>query len=224
MLLAAALALTLGVSSASADTSYSLNLGNTSGSPALSDFPPPYGTVNVHLDDSTHATITFTALPGPGTVQYLFGGGGAVAVNTNGAATIVAGFTGSNSGSGYSGTNLSNGGAGNEDGWGSFSNTLNEFDGYSWSLTTVTFQLAKSSGSWGSSADVLANNADGHLVAAHIFVSPTAAMATSGALATGFATNGPTLPGPEPATMALALAGIGTIGLGGVRRYLRRKA
>jgi PEP-CTERM motif len=223
LLLAVALTMTLGVSSASADSiSYDLGVPNS----GISSFPGPYGTVTVTTaGNSNTATITLTANT-IGSNFYMFGGQGTIGVNTNGAATIVSGsIGGSNAGSGFSGPNLSDAGSGNEDGFGSFSNTVDNFDGYMWSATTVTFTLHKTTGTWANAADVLAANGSGYVAAGHVFVSDTKNFDSNPNFnaPTGFAANGSN-PVPEPSTIALALSGVGLIGLGGVRRLLRRKA
>src|SRR5262245_1064064 len=91
---------TLGVGmlapTARADATYTLNLGHS----GLSAFPATYGTVDVHLVDSTHATVTFDSAA-TGGFQYLFGAQGAAAVNVSGSFTPTAGsLTGSNTLSG----------------------------------------------------------------------------------------------------------------------------
>src|SRR5262245_36865232 len=82
------------------------------GNSAINGFPGPYASVDVNRTDSTHATITFTGLT-QGTNQFRMGAQGAAAVNVNASAFSVSGLTGSSSpGTGYSGVNLSNAGAG----------------------------------------------------------------------------------------------------------------
>src|SRR5207247_60544 len=97
--------------------SYTLTTGN----PAISGYPGPYGTVSVSLADSTTANITFTALAG-----YVFGGQGVAAVNVNAASWTISGFTGLPVGAGP----LSDGGPNNEDGFGTFNQTVDNNDGY----------------------------------------------------------------------------------------------
>src|SRR5262249_48209621 len=154
----------------------------------------------------THATITFTAAtPGP-TNTFLFGDGGSVAVNVNATSWTLGTITGSNAGTGFTPGPYSDGGSGNEDGFGSFNQTIDSFDGYGNSSSQVVFSLTNTSGSWANDASVLTANSQGNTVAAHIFVTTTPANAGSNggsALATGFASNG-TPAAPEPSTMAIA--------------------
>src|SRR5262249_19052053 len=110
----------------------------------------------------------------------------------------------------------SDGGAGNEDGFGSFNQTINSFDGFDHSSTTISFTLTNTSGTWGSAADVLAANASGNVVAAPIFVcvdSPGCTQSSSKP-ATGFATqSGPTST-PEPSSTVLLSLALISVGFG----------
>jgi hypothetical protein len=95
--LALALAVTLGAGRASADFIFELTTGNS----AISGFTGPYATVDVHLTDSTHATITFASLAAAGNI-YLMGTAGAAAVNVNASSFSVGSFSASNAGTGFS--------------------------------------------------------------------------------------------------------------------------
>lgn len=190
-------AVTLAALPAKADFIVGLGIGNS----GISSYPGPYGTVDVHLTDSTHATITFTSITKDGYI-YLFGGQGAVGVNVNATSWTLGSLSAANHGTGFinhgnrpSDPLLSNGGAGHEDGFGSFNQTINSFDGFTHSSDTISFTLTDKSGTWANANRVLALNADGHIAAAHIFVTASPANAANGALATGYAA------APEPTTM-----------------------
>src|SRR5215472_10923201 len=214
---ASAFALTLGVAGmpAHADLIFNSDLGNA----AISGFAGPYATVDVHLVDSTHATVEFTSLTNSGNI-YLMGDGGSVGVNVNASSWNLSFLKDSNSGTGF--TNavgfLSDGGAGNEDGFGSFNQTVNTFDGYGHSADDIEIALQNTSGTWADANSVLTGNSQGQLAAAHIFVTSSPANAANGAIVTGFATGQDAPPAvPEPGS--LALLGTALVSL----RLLRRK-
>lgn len=197
---------------ASADFIFSLDTGN----PAISGFTGPYATVDVHLTDSTHATISFTALDPAGSNDYMMGAAGAVGFNVNGAAAISL-ISGTNDGLGFTPGTWSDGGAGNEDGFGSFNHTIDSFDSYGHASDFITFTLTKSSGTWSSDTNVLTANSGGSLAAAHIIVSPGEDFSSAGALATGYAAGSGTPTPPhfdivEP--HAVGLFGLVVLGLG----------
>ena len=97
----------LTVGSAQAN-SYSLDLGNS----ALFGITGPYGSVNVSLNDSTHAVITFTAGVENGN-QFLFGGQGSADFNVN-ATSFTATFGSFSQLSGFAPAIITSGGAGND--------------------------------------------------------------------------------------------------------------
>jgi hypothetical protein len=177
-----AAALVVCVEAATADFIVPLAVPNA----ALADFTGPYAQLDVHLVDSTHATVTFDSLTNAGNV-YLMGDGGTVALNVNATSFTLGSLSGANSGVGFTAGPLSDGGAGNEDGFGSFNLTINSFDGFTHSLSEVTFGLTNNSGVWGSAANVLAENDKSNFAAAHIFVAPSPADVADGALGGGFA-------------------------------------
>jgi hypothetical protein len=219
---ALALALTFGVGSASADLMFSLTTNNGGfGNP-----PGPYGTVTVHLVSSTEATIT--AIGGQvGSNVYLFGDGGTLGFNTNGAVTVQS-ITGSNSrtDSGFGAFTpgpFTAAGAGNEDGFGSFNQTINDFDGYQHSVNSITVDITLNSGSWASAASVLTPNASGFSVADHLFLAMDNGNGTiSNTGSTGFVVDGPSTVVPEPSALILLGTVVMLIAGHGWRR--RRKA
>ena len=201
--------LLLGVSGAAvADFVYTLDTNNIA-------IPGPIGTATVHLIDSTHASVTFLA--NNPTFNYWFSDGGAVAVNVN-AATWIATATGNCA----SCSPLANGGAGNEDGFGSFKQTFNAGSGAPGDRSTsITVLLTNTSGTWASDMVVLIGNASGFSVAAHVFVCPQGINGTCSA--TGFATNGSggvEQQGrvPEPGMLGLLAIGLLASGVTVVRR------
>lgn len=201
------------VSTANADSiSFNLTLGNS----AISGYPGPYASVLVDRTSPTAATITFTSLLNSGHI-YLFGANGSVAVNVNATAfTLGPIITGSNAGTGFTPGPFSDGGSNNEDGFGSFNQTIDSFGGYTHSSDSLSFTLSNTSGTWSSAANVLTPNNNGYLAAAHIFVADYPADASNGALATGYAANGAV---PEPGT--IGLVALGALGLLGAVRKRR---
>lgn len=194
----------------------------------FSGFPSPYGTVTVTTaaPNSNVATVTFTANESNPLNAYLFGGNGSVAVNVHASSwTLGSTITGTTL-PGFNAATYSNGGAGNEDGFGSFNQNINSNDGFTSASTSISFTLTDNSGTWASAANVLVSNDSGFDAAAHLFVcaNPATACTTgSGAAITGFVTEGGLDPVPEPSSVTLfgsALIGIAEI----LRRRVRRKA
>jgi hypothetical protein len=191
--------------------SYPLDTGNSA---LTGTSTGPYGTVTVDLTSPNTATITFTADPG-----FLFLSQGAVAIEPHFTGiTIVINQTGTVL-PGFSGPQLTFNPNQTEDGFGTFSATLDEFDGFQWALSSVTIDLINNGGTWAGAGDVLTPNGSGNVVAAHIGIcntNPCENAASGGSfVATGYATSGPTQ-APEPSS--LSMLGIGALGLLGFAR------
>ena len=210
--------LALAVLPARADTiTYSIGLGNS----AISGYTGPYATATVNRTDSTHATITFSALSGGGN-QFLFVDGGSVAVNVNATSWTLGAITGTQVPSaGFAPLSFSNGGSGNEDGFGTFNQKIDNFDSFDHAALTVTFSLTDTSGSWLTAGDVLAQNggSTGYYLGAHIAVTSDPALQANGAKATGFAVDNGIV--PDGGT-TIALLGFALVGVGALRRKITR--
>jgi len=184
----------LGLQHAKADqVNYTLTTANDSGLGT-----GPFGTVNVNLTVPNMATITFTAAPG-----YLFVDGGSVAVNVNASTWLIGTFT-------SNGDPVSDDGAGNEDGFGSFNQKVS-MQNSSNGASIISFVLTNTSGTWLTAANVLAFNLQNWLVAAHIQIATGL---------TGFAAgpNGGTVPDGGTTVMLLGAA-LGALGM--ARRFFR---
>ena len=182
----------LGLQQAKADSvTYMLTNAN---SPGLGT--GPFGTVHVDLTAGV-ATITFTAASG-----YLFVDGGSVAVNVNASAWTIGNFT-------SNGESVSDTGAHNVDGFGSFNQTLSQANSSN-GASLVTFTLTNTSGTWASASQVLIANVDGWLVGAHLQIANGF---------TGYAVgNTTTLPDGGTTVMLLGAA-LGALGM--ARRFIR---
>jgi hypothetical protein len=187
----------LGFQQAKADTKdYTLTTSNSPGTLGTG----PFGNVNVNLTSSTTATITFTAASG-----YLFVDGGSAAVNVNATSWTIGTFF-------SNGEAVSDAGAGNEDGFGSFNQKVSMQDSSN-GASTISFVLTNTSGgTWASAVNVLAFNGNNWLVAAHIQIQ-------NGTGNTGFAAgpSGGTIPDGGTTVMLLGAA-LGALGM--ARRYL----
>ena len=201
---------------------YSLDNGNSAIFPG---YAPPYGSVQVNLTDSTHATITFTSDTVAGNI-YLFGGAQAIDVNVNATTFSIGTVVGSNAGTGFSPGQFTPQGSQNVDGRGVFNETIDSDAGYTHAADTVTFTLTDTSGSWANASSVLLANGNGNFPAAHIFVTTNPADASGSALVTGYAgsdtTNTPRSSVPDGGSTAILL-GSAMVGLGSLRLCLRRK-
>jgi hypothetical protein len=183
--------LTMGAPTVMADT-LTLTIGVPNSD--VSAYPGPYANVTVNRTDNTHATITFNTLD-QGKYDYFIIDSSIADVNVNATSWTIGGFsfTAPSFSSGKA-SNLSSGGSGNVDGFGTFNQTLNNKDGYAQAATEVDFTLTNTSGTWASAASVLTPNGSGWEAAAHVAVCDTSTNptcnTTPGAVATGYAANG----------------------------------
>lgn len=210
---AAVLLIGLAVSPAAADTiTYNLTVPNT----ALSSYPQPYASVYIDLTSGTTATIKFTGLTSTntnGTYTYILGTTNAADLNVNGAFSVSnINFTGGCTGTGCpaGGTGFTVG-SGNVSSFGSFNLTLTNNDGFKDAVSSVTFTLTDTSGTWSSASNVLLANSLGNFAAAHVFATGATC---NGACVTGFASNTSGSFTPEPNTaflLGLALFGLGFV-------------
>ena len=173
-----------GPKSASADIiSYTLTTANDTSAVGSG----PYATVQVNLTSGTTATITFTA-----SSDYSLVDSNIADVNVNAASWTIGTFSSTPS------TTISDTGSGNVSTFGVFNQTTKEQNA-STLLSTVSFVLTDTGGTWANAASVLTANANGFIAAAHVasaaqcILTPTAC--------TGFVS----VPGP--------LAGTGLPGL-----------
>jgi len=206
----------LGVHSASA-ASYTLNTPNSD----ISTYGSSFGTVSVSLVNPNTAQITFTA-GSFGAYHFLFGDGGSVALNVNGAVTYggYSSITQPQTQGGAPQTPTFTQSSGNEDGFGNFNFQLNNVDGYQHAVSAITFTIDLNSGTWASDADVLTPNANLDVVGAHIFV-VNADGTWSNTGFTGYAA-GSTPPVPDGGS-TVALLGCALAGIGAVGRHFRKR-
>lgn len=165
----------------------------------------PYGTVDVHLVDSTHAILTFNANTAGN--FFFMGGTGSAAANVDAATFTLSSISGDCSSCTYSQQS-----AGNEDGWGSFNARVTSSNsGPGGRSTTISFELTNTSGTWADDLAVLTNTNQGFQVAAHVGYCPTG---IGGDCTTGFTTASgpPVLETPEPGVLSLVAAGLLVLG------------
>jgi hypothetical protein len=209
----------LGLQQAKADVfNFQLSSGNT----ALTGggFTGPYANVSVTTNGTNVAFTSLTQTVGGNTYVYLFGDGSSVAVNASAASTI-GNFVATQL-AGFQAPSLSDAGSGNVDGFGVFSNTANNFDGFAHATNSITFTLTRTSGVWGAANAVLIANDAVHnaFAAAHIFVTLNPPSLANGAVVTGFGANGGGVSVPDGgATVMLLGAALGALGM--ARRFLK---
>jgi hypothetical protein len=184
---------------------------------------PTYQGINmVQVDVTTNGTkdaiITFTSQTSGGNI-FLMSDGGAAAVNASAAASITAvSYTQVASG-GFNTASFTTFTNQNSDGFGQLSNGVDNSSGFDVAVNSITFTLTRTSGVWGLASTVLVANAQGALVAAHIYVTQAPGAKANGASFTGYAANGGavTIPDGGATVMLLGMA-LGALGV--VRRYL----
>jgi hypothetical protein len=100
--------------------------------------------------------------------------------------------------------------------FGVFNFVLKNNDGWTCAVSKLIFSIENKSGSWSSDTDVLTLNNKDYLAASHIFVPNSDG---SGAISTGFASNG----NPVPIPAAVYLFGSGLAALGFIPRRKLKK-
>jgi hypothetical protein len=178
--------------------------------------PTGFATITVDLQNPTTAVITFNSTVN-GPYANLFGDGGSAGLNVNGGFSIDS-ITGT-AAAGFQQATYSSGGAGNEDGFGSFNLTVNSNDGFGHCSTQIVISLT---GSWTDAADVLTANAGGSVAAAHIFVTADPANPANGAINTGFAATGLDTPEVPDGGSTLIMLGCALVGVAKARACLTR--
>jgi protein with PEP-CTERM/exosortase system signal len=207
----------LGLQQAKADSfSFNLTASNIG-------FTPPFISVTVNRTSTTSATITFNSLTSGG-FTYLMIDGGSAAVNVNASSWTIGSFSSTTPATGgfvpQPAGFPQDGGAGNEDGFGSFNQTVNSFDGTDHAMSQISFTLTNLSGTWATASAVLTGNAQGFLAAAHIVVFTAGNVVNGQQITTGFATGNNTLSVPDGGATVMLL-GVAFGALGMARRFLK---
>jgi len=184
---------------------------------AISPYPAPYVHVTVNQSGNT-ATFTFTADTSHAGLTYLMGDGSSAAVNVNDPGPTVTAI------SPASLSQQNPPGTSNVNGFGLFNVVLDNADGNAQATSTLSFTVTKATGTWtgvfSGATPVLVANATGAFAASHLFVREGT---STDATATGYVANGGAVEVvPEPTPVVLALMGLGTLGLAGLRRHRNR--
>jgi hypothetical protein len=210
----------LSPATASAGTIYTLDSSDPN-----SGFAGPYGTVTVQLQSSTEATITFQALNNlkSGGGYYLISGTDMFDLDINGTvnqslttATAISPLTPNPTQPTFTY------GDKNVDGIGTYFVRVQGGNATD-ALSTLTLDVFLSSGSWSSSAQVLAVNDKGEYVGGHVYAYDNSSY-TGGANATYYeADTSHVNTNDTPAPASAVLLGIGVLSLagGGVVRRIR---
>jgi hypothetical protein len=97
--------------------------------------------------------------------------------------------------------------------------TVNDFDGFSHAMTTLSFTLTRLSGTWANAGSVLIANLQGALAGAHIFVAQLINGQLVNTNVTGYAANGGAQVPDGGTTVMLLGAALGALGM--ARRFLK---
>jgi hypothetical protein len=190
---------------AAAQPALALSITIDTPSPGISGYVGPYADVVLTWMDPTTADVIVTTSTSPvGGFGFRIGGPGSIGLNVNGPVS-VSGLPGSG--------NVTNGGAGNEGGFGSFNFTLDDVGGFQNSVTALSFVLTLTSGTWADENAVLTPNSSGSVAAADIFVANPNGGDTG---ATGYVND--SIPPVPDGGSTVALLGSALLGLGMLRR------
>jgi hypothetical protein len=187
-----------------------LSLSMDTPNSGLAGFVGPFESVVISVPTGGGAaTITVTGLT-QGADTYKFGSQGALGLNLTNTGVDLSGlsWTGGNAN-----TAFSLGGAGTLDGFGLFNWSLNGFDGFGSSVSSLSFVLTPTSGVFTDANSVLTPNAgNGNEIAAHTFVvcgSDCRSQGASGYVTSNLVSSGP--PTPEPSTLFMGILGLAAI-------------